>query len=191
MNPINKFENWYFDEIKNNKDKNISACCLTSLGLDGYPNSRFVSLKEIIDNKFVITSSLKSRKGIELINNSKCSLTFWWPKTEKQVRIQGDAIQIETELAEKYFSERNKESKIVSHLCNQGNISDDIDDLKNKFLKKSIELTENEIIRPENWSGFYVIPKRIELMDFQESRFHIRELYTKRQKEWICKNLEP
>ncbi len=191
MNPINKFKNWYIEEIKSNKDKNISACCLTSLGLDGYPNSRFVSLKEIIDNKFVITGSLKYRKGIELINNSKCSLTFWWPKTEKQIRIQGDAIQIKTELAEKYFSERNKESKLVSKLCNQGNISDDIGDLKNKFLKKSIELTENEIIRPENWSGFYIIPKRIELMDFQESRFHIRELYTKGQKEWICKNLEP
>ncbi len=33
MNPINKFKNWYIEEIKSNKDKNISACCLTSLGL--------------------------------------------------------------------------------------------------------------------------------------------------------------
>lgn len=191
MNPIKKFENWYTEEKQQNNNDNLSACCLTSIGFDGYPNSRFVSLKTIIDDSFVITGSLNSRKGIELIKNPKSSLIFWWQKTERQVRIQGDAVEIETELANKYFSERSKESKIVSSICTQGKVSEDIVKLEHLFHKKTIELKESDIIKPENWSGFYIIPKRIELMEFRKSRFHLRELYTRKDEGWICNNLEP
>ena len=66
MNPIKKFKQWYNEEMTKSLARIPSACCLSTIGKDGYPNARFVSLKEIIDDKFVITGPLQSRKGKEL-----------------------------------------------------------------------------------------------------------------------------
>jgi len=47
-------------------------------------------------------------------------LTFWWTETEKQVRIQGDAVRLSELDAKDYFSKRSQDSKIVSTAFEQG-----------------------------------------------------------------------
>ncbi len=191
MNPIEKFKKWIKEETEKSSVRIPSACCLTSIGLNGYPNSRFVSLKEILDNKFVITGSLNSKKGIELLANPKSSLTFWWTETERQIRIQGNSVQIENELADKYFRERNKESQIVSQISKQGTEIGNLAELIKLFQKQKIEYNNIEISRPNDWSGFYVIPKRIEFMEFKKNRFHFRELFTFEDDNWNKIILQP
>ncbi len=191
MIPIEKFKKWYEEEIEKSSVRIPSACCLTSIGIDGYPNSRFVSLKEIVDNKFVITGPLNSKKGIELLSNPKASLTFWWTETERQIRIQGDSVQIENERADMYFRERNKESQIVSKISKQGAEIKSLTELTNLFENLKSEYIDAEITRPAEWSGFYIIPKRIEFMEFSKSRFHFRELFTKENGFWNKVILQP
>ncbi|WP_299126233.1 pyridoxal 5'-phosphate synthase [uncultured Winogradskyella sp.] len=191
MNPIEKFRKWYYKETEKSSVKIPSACCLSSIGMDGYPNSRFVSLKEILDNKFVITGPLNSKKGIELLSNPKASLTFWWTETERQIRIQGDAVQIEDELADKYFAERNKESRIVSQISKQGTEIESLTELITLFEEQKIKYDTVEIKRPNDWSGFYIIPKRIEFMEFKKNRFHIRELFIRENNNWDKILLQP
>jgi len=191
MDPIVKFENWYKEEAKKSLVRIPSACCLTSIGIDGYPNSRFVSLKEILQNKFVITGSLNSRKGIELLSNPKASLAFWWTETERQVRIQGNSIQIENELADKYFKGRNKESQIVSQISEQGTEIENLSELIKLFEKQKTEYAKIEINRPTDWSGFYIVPKRIEFLEFKKNRFHIRELFINENDNWNKIILQP
>ncbi|MDY8135390.1 pyridoxal 5'-phosphate synthase [Aquimarina sp. 2201CG5-10] len=191
MNPIEKFNQWYSEEVKKSSVRIPSACCLTSIGMDGYPNSRFVSLKETLENKFVITGPLNSKKGVELLSNPKTSLTFWWTETERQIRIQGDSVQIETELADRYFSERNKESQIVSQISKQGAQTENLNELITLFDKLKTEYESIEINRPNDWSGFYIIPKRIEFMEFKKSRFHFRELFTNENGNWNRVVLQP
>ncbi|MCD2259469.1 pyridoxal 5'-phosphate synthase [Psychroserpens sp. XSD401] len=191
MNPLKKFKQWHTAYTKIAATKLPSACCLTSIGSDGYPNSRFVSLKEIIENTFVITGSLTSRKGIELLANPKASLTFWWPETQQQIRIQGDASQIDQALANTYFKGRHKEAQIVSHICQQGIEIDNIADLTTLFEQKKIEFKNIDIPKPNDWSGFYIDPKHIEFMEFKSNRFHYRELYTKEQNSWSKMILQP
>ena len=94
MNPLLLFEKWFNDEKKVSNLKLPAACCLSTIGLDGYPNSRFVSLKEISNESFVITGPLSSRKGREIENCSKAALSFWWTSTERQIRIQGNISKI-------------------------------------------------------------------------------------------------
>ena len=95
MDPFLTFEEWYQEELNQTQVNIPSACCLSTNGLDGYPNARFVSLKEITNGAFVVTGPLNSRKGLEISQSSKVSLTFWWTLTERQVRIQGDAETID------------------------------------------------------------------------------------------------
>ncbi|WP_422105869.1 pyridoxine/pyridoxamine 5'-phosphate oxidase [Winogradskyella sp.] len=191
MDPIQKFKVWYNEELEKTSVRIPSACCLSSIGQDGYPNSRFVSLKELIENKFVITGPLDSRKGKELLANSKASLTFWWTETERQIRVQGDAIQIEKDLADRYFKERNKASQIVSRISEQGTEIDDLRTLIALLEKQKGHYSGRAVSRPEQWSGFYIVPKRIEFMEFKESRLHLRELFTHEGEKWNKLILQP
>lgn len=168
-----------------------SACCLGSIGQDGYPNARFVSLKEVVNDTFVITGPLNSRKGTELLANPKASLAFWWAATERQVRIQGDAIPIDNEQADRYFKERSRESQIVSIMSQQGQQIENHKELIRKFEQQTSEKPDTPMGRPPEWSGFYIHPQRIEFMEFNENRFHFRELFSREGENWTRVLLQP
>lgn len=188
-NPILLFEKWYEKELKLTNVRIPSAVCLSTIGIDNFPNARFVSFKELINDSFIITGPLNSRKGIEIDNNNNVSLTFWWTETERQIRVQGIATKIEDKLAEKYFAERNANSKVVSLICEQGKEINDLKLLEDKILEK---VAKNERIgRPKNWSGFLIKPLRIEFMEFKKTRFHDRKLYELENDKWNMNQLQP
>jgi len=54
------------EETENSDVRIPSACCMATTGLDGYPNSRIVSLKEVRDGRFIIAVPFDSRKGTEI-----------------------------------------------------------------------------------------------------------------------------
>ncbi len=191
MNPLVLFEKWFSEEKKFNNLKLPSACCLSTTGLDGYPNSRFVSLKEIANDSFVITGPLNSRKGSEIENSPKAALSFWWISTERQIRIQGDVSKISNPNAKIYFEQRNRDSKIVSSVFEQGQKVQSIAHLQKHFEKQKEELENKEIKRPENWGGIYIKPIRIEFMEFKNSRLHERKLYEQVNNEWKMTILQP
>ncbi|MDH7446990.1 pyridoxine/pyridoxamine 5'-phosphate oxidase [Aquimarina sp. 2201CG14-23] len=191
IDPFQLFNDWYAEELKQSKVRIPSACCISSIGLDGYPNARFVSLKEVKNNTFIITGPSKSRKGLEIEQSSKVSLTFWWETTEKQIRIQGDAIKISDTEAIRYFDQRGKDSKIISIISEQGAPIKNIDVLKQKYIETEIIYKNKDIAKPENWSGYAIQPIRIECMEFEKSRFHKRTLFQLEGKDWITSTLQP
>lgn len=189
MTPTELFKSWYAEELKASKVKIPSACCFSTVGTDGFPNARFVSMKEIVDNCFIVTGPLNSRKGLEVQACDKVALSFWWTETERQVRVQGTATKITKEAADKYFYERNRESQIVSAVSEQGQILQDPDRLNEKY--KKLEATTEKIPRPKNWGGFSIQPKRIEFLEFSATRFHIRTLYELENGSWKTSLLQP
>ena len=191
---ISLFNNGLEREMQVHKQKLPYACCLSTEGLDGFPNARFVSLKEIRNEEFVITGTLTSRKGEEINHNNKVALTFWWPETQQQVRIQGEARLISGSVLDSYFSERNRESQIVSVVSDQGKELHDLNELILKFdtVANNTEISEiSEIRRPDNWGGYAIVPFRIEFLVFSESRFHDRTLYERKDQIWQKKKIQP
>jgi len=191
MNPIDVFRQWFAEEKALSKLKLPAACCLSTVGVDGYPNSRFVSFKEISNESLVITGPLDSRKGIEIENSPKAAITFWWTSTERQIRIQGDVSKIPESKAEILFGQRNRDSKIVSTVFEQGKEIESIQQLQNKFTEYKESLSNEEIKRPQSWGGIYVRPIRIEFMAFRQSRLHERKLYTRVADTWEMKIIQP
>lgn len=189
--PIEIFKLWYHKEQELTKVRIPSACCLSTNGIDGFPNARFVSLKDISDEKFIITGNLTSRKGVEIESSKNVALAFWWTETEKQVRIQGTATKISEQLSEKYFFERNRDSQIVSIVSDQGKkiennqkLFDDYENIELTFKNKSLK-------RPANWGGFEIEPLRIEFLEFKQTRFHNRKLFQLFDGQWEITQLQP
>lgn len=191
MNPFLKFEEWYKQESSKTFVRIPSACCLSTIGLDGYPNARFLSLKTVENSSFIITGPTNSRKGLELEAIPKAALTFWWTETERQVRIQGNAFPLEDELAYKFFRERNKDSQLISMIFDQGKEVANHDDLSLAFKEAQKKYHDQEVPRPENWGGFRITPIRIEFLEFDQSRLHKRLLFFKEETEWKSVSLQP
>ncbi|NSL87195.1 pyridoxamine 5'-phosphate oxidase [Chitinophaga sp. Mgbs1] len=186
-----RFNHALEQEILMRKVKLPYACCLSTEGTDGFPNARFVSLKEIRDEHFIITGTLTSRKGVEISNNEKVALTFWWPETQQQVRIQGIARLLAGTWPDHYFSERNRESQIVSVVSNQGEELTDPEELTRRFDEIAGDITAQEMKRPQNWGAYAIAPVRIEFLVFSESRFHDRTLFTLHNGRWSAIKLQP
>ena len=191
MDPIQKFINWYKKELKFTQVKIPNACCLSTNGLDDFPNARIVALKEIKNDTFVITGSLSSRKGIEIKNDPKVALTFWWTSTETQVRIQGIAEEISPVEADIYFQQRSLDSQLVSSHSKQGETIDMLPKLKEEINESKAKLKAKFIDRPTSWGGFSIRPIRIEFLEFAPDRFHTRTLYIRQNGEWEVKLLQP
>lgn len=189
MDPFKIFTDWYATELKHTTAKLPDACCLSSIGLDGYPNARFVAFKELKNDAFIVCGPLNSRKGRELEVIPKAALTFWWTATEKQVRLQGDVSVIPGTEADKYFAERSRESRIISAISKQGQPIDNIDTLVQQY--ETEKLGDVNIARLENWGGIAIAPVRMEFLEFSADGFHRRTLYHKTAAGWAKVFLQP
>ena len=191
LTAVEYFNKWFDEELKLTKAGIPTACCLSTIGTDDYPNARFVSFKGIIENNFIITGPVTSRKGMEINRTNKVALTFWWTGTERQVRVQGNATFINDQLADKYFSERSRESQIVSIVSKQGQKLDNIGELNKKYEDIESGFPGQSIPRPDTWGGFSIEPVRIEFLEFKQNRFHERKLFESVNGKWKITELQP
>ena len=191
MNPLQQFTAWFAEECEKNSLRFPAACCLSTIGTDGYPNARFVSLKEVTNKGFIITGTLSSQKGIEITQQPTAALTFWWTATERQVRIQGDVLKISDAQAQHYFYERNRDSQLVSTVFNQGETIESFEIMKHQFQQQKEVLQNKPIEKPSNWSGICIQPKRIEFMDFKVNRLHERTVFEDNEGNWKMSCIQP
>jgi pyridoxamine 5'-phosphate oxidase len=191
MNPLHLFKDWYSAHLTETTVTIPAACCLSTIGLDGYPNARFVALKEVLDEKFVVTGPLNSRKGLEIDGCNKVALTFWWTEIGRQVRIQGDAAPIPPGLADSYFKDREYEAKIVSSVSSQGKPLEDVGSLNERYRQFDLDHADKNIERPANWGGYFITPVRMEFMSFSLTRFHERVMYELADGLWVQQVLQP
>ncbi|HYF03515.1 MAG TPA: pyridoxal 5'-phosphate synthase [Patescibacteria group bacterium] len=191
VHPIEAFREWYSEQLTRSASLIPTACCLSTIGLDGYPNARFVSLKEVRADAFIITGPVDSRKGRELQQIPHAALTFWWPETERHVRIQGMAERISDADADRYFADRERDTQIISLVSRQGYLVEDEDAVKQRIRDAEKLYAHKPVPRPQNWGGFAIQPVRIELMAFRPSRFHERRMFEKVGDEWVCTQLQP
>lgn len=190
MNPIDLFREKLSEALVLSASLIPKACCLSTKGLDGFPNARFVELKEILEGKFMITGTLSSLKGVEIRADDRVALTFWWQETGTQVRIQGRTTFLESAAADKYFRGRNIDSQIVSSISRQGKELKDEPALIDAYRIRVAE-TKAVITRPEDWGGFCIDPLRIEFLEFHPARLHRRRLFSKEKNDWRMIYLQP
>lgn len=190
-NPILLFDQFYQKELAQTQVKIPSACCFTTIGMDGYPNSRFVSCKEIKRDQFIITGSKTARKGQEVVQNNKVALAFWWTSTNVQVRVQGTIEELSQEDSHRYFQERNRESQAVSLVSAQGEVLTNIADLEESYSKIMQQYEGQSLPTPEAFTAWAVQPYRIEFLVFSEARFHERMLFEYKEGKWIKSRLKP
>lgn len=189
--PFDLFDAW-FDLAKNKEVNDPNAMCLATSTPDGAPSARIVLLKEHDKRGFVFYTNTQSRKGQELTKNKHAALCFHWKSLQRQIRIEGRVEKVSDAQADAYYQSRHRGSRIGAWASQQSAELDTRETLKQRveeFEEKFKDL--EDIPRPDHWSGFRVVPHRIEFWDDGEYRLHDRFVFDKHGSDWNLKRLYP
>ena len=189
--PFKVFKQW-MSEAEKNEINDPNAVALATVNEFNQPDVRMVLLKEFNNNGFIFFTNLESKKGSDLKKTPKASMCFHWKSLLRQVRISGEISLISDKEADEYFNSRPYLSRIGAWSSNQSKPMETRDAFLNRIEKYKNKFTDqNNVPRPNHWSGFMLSPKRIEFWKDVEGRLHQRLEYLKELNSWKKNILYP
>src|SRR5262245_557606 len=111
QDPIKQFRLW-FDEAAASGIPLPAAACLSTVSPKSLPEGRMILLKGVDRRGFVFYTNLKSAKARSLKARPYASLTFYWEKFRRQVRVCGKVKAVSRAEANAYFRSRPRESQL-------------------------------------------------------------------------------
>jgi pyridoxamine 5'-phosphate oxidase len=159
---------------------------------NGQPSVRLVLAKEIRDQGVVFFTNYDSKKGRDIAVNPKVAVTIWWPELERQVRILGRAEKIPPEDSTAYFKSRPRGSQIGAIVSPQSQPIPSTTYLQEKMTAEQEAAQDQETLqRPDNWGGYLIRAREVELWMGQPNRLHDRILFRKEGQSWTHQRLAP
>ena len=170
--------------------KHAHAMALSTVSVDGQPSSRQVLLTRFDERGFVFHTNFKSRKGMELANNPRCSLNFYWRELDQQVTILGRVEEVTEQEADAYFESRDQDSRLGAWASQQSQVLSSKAELLAQVANVGVRYPRN-IPRPSHWSGYRVVPVYFEFWASGVFRLHDRFRYQLQNGEWKIDRLYP
>jgi pyridoxamine 5'-phosphate oxidase len=189
--PLVQFGAWWSHAINSQID-DVNAMVLSTASSDGVPSARIVLLKGFDKRGFVFFTNYQSYKAMQLDENPKACLVFFWKELERQVRITGLVNKLAENESDEYFLSRPKGSQIGAWTSPQSQIIASRDWLDEEYLKRSAEFKEKQLVRPPHWGGYVVTPVIVEFWQGRPSRLHDRIQYSLQEDaSWKIERLAP
>jgi pyridoxamine 5'-phosphate oxidase len=192
QDPFEQFRQWFADaETREVNDPN--AMTVATADREGRPNARILLLKEFDSQGFVFYTNTQSDKGLELQVNPFAALCFHWKSLRRQVRITGAVQPVTPAEADAYFQSRARGSRIGAWASQQSRPLSDRDTLMAEVARVESKYDGGEVPRPPHWSGFRLVPTRIEFWHDGEFRLHDRFIFTRPHDgaDWLVQRLYP
>jgi pyridoxamine 5'-phosphate oxidase len=188
-NPLQELRRW-LDEAESAGVLAPWSVSFVTVGEQGRPSARTVTLKRLEQDALVFTTALWTRKAGELAANPEVALLFHWPALGRQVHITGRAQTAERSLAVELFAERDLPNRLQAIVSRQGQPIEDLEEIRARLehLTSTIEAPPQ---CPEDWGAVRVRPRTIELWSEAEDRLHDRLLYERGDQGWSITRLAP
>lgn len=171
--PFDEFARW-FAEAKASEPRDANAMTVATVSPAGAPAARMILLKGVDERGFVFYTNLDSRKGGEIAANPRVALCFHWKSLLRQVRIEGAAEPVTAAEADAYFATRPRQAQIGAWASDQSRPVASRAVLEARVAETEQRFGDGPVPRPPHWSGYRVIPERLEFWHDRPFRLHDR-----------------
>lgn len=189
--PFEKFSTWFNKASATKEIFEPTAMCLSTVSKNGVPSSRMILLKKFDERGFCFFTNLTSRKAQELQQNQNVALCFYWGILGYQIRIEGRVEAVSSQEADDYFASRRRESRIGAWASKQSQEMQDWQEFEERIEQETKKFIGQEVPRPSFWSGFRLVPQRIEFWQEGDFRIHRREVFERFEDGWKVKKIYP
>jgi pyridoxamine 5'-phosphate oxidase len=188
--PFAPFERWL--ALAHKSEELAETMTLATATPAGVPSVRAVLLKGVDHRGFVFYTNLESRKSGELFVNPHAALCFHWKSLARQVRVEGVAEQVTEDEADGYYASRARGSQIAAWSSDQSRVLENREQLEKRVEMFTNRFADRSVIpRPNFWSGFRIVPDRVEFWQDQPSRLHDRLVFIRDGESWRHERLFP
>lgn len=183
LDPHSLFDAW-LAEARRTEPNDPEAMALATTDAGGQPSVRMVLLKGHDAQGFVFYTNTASRKGADLAAVPRAGLLFHWKSLRRQVRVEGPVAPVAAAEADAYFATRGRDSQIGAWASDQSRPLDARETFEARVAEVAARFEGQEVPRPPHWSGYRVVPERIEFWIDRAYRLHERRLFTRSGDGW-------
>lgn len=162
-----------------------AAMTLATVDIRGRPSARTVLLKHVDARGLVFFTNFNSRKGRQLLANPNASLCLFWQELMQQVLVDGSTVAVDDAEADRYWRSRARDSQLAAWASHQSEELDARATLERRVAELRRRFDDApDVPRPPHWSGFRLVPRRLEFWRVGWSRLHERTCYELGEAGW-------
>jgi pyridoxamine 5'-phosphate oxidase len=189
--PLRQLAAW-LDAARRAGEPMPEAMTLATAAADGIPAARVVVLRGL-HRGLAFFTDLTSDKGAELAANPQAAAVLHWLRpVHRQVRVTGPVEPVSEEEASEYWRTRPAATRRIAAASCQSSVIASRAALQARV--KDIRLRDpdgTDLLRPQRWGGFRVLPGRVEFWQESPDGLHDRIRYRRADTNWTIERLSP
>ncbi|MDQ2813267.1 MAG: pyridoxamine 5'-phosphate oxidase [Actinomycetota bacterium] len=189
--PLRQLAAW-LDAARSAGEPMPAAMTIATATTDGIPAARMVVLRGISPGLAFFTD-LTSDKGAELAANPQAAAVLHWlHPVQRQVRAAGPVEPVSEEEASEYWRTRPAATRRNAAASYQSSVIASQDALRTRVKDMQLGHPDDaDLPRPQRWSGFRIVPDRVEFWQESPDGLHDRIRYRRATTNWTIERLSP